>query len=160
MFFFFILLLTFMSKKWKCDVRASVRLCSLGPISSLPGWFRNKVPRVFFKPSLQKYYFKKHRPQCPGKLYLWDFVCQESQSKGQPKKRGLKKDYHVANIGDFMIERNQPRRSSQLTWPYVFACVIPLVTLQEKKIYIYCIWIFHKHSFFSQGDQASSPRES
>lgn len=67
----------------------------------LPDGFQNKALRLFSNLT-SKYYFKEYRPQCPGKLYLWDFVCQESQSTGQPKKkkkgRGKKKDCHVASL--------------------------------------------------------------
>lgn len=65
----------------------------------LPGGFQNKAPRVFSNLT-SKYYFKEYRPQCSEKLYLWDFVCQESQSAGQPKKKKgrKKKDCHVASL--------------------------------------------------------------
>lgn len=59
----------------------------------LPGGFQNKDRQV-----ISKYYFKEYRPQCPEKLYPWDFVCQESQSTGQPKKGNEKKDCHVASL--------------------------------------------------------------
>lgn len=56
----------------------------------LPGGFQNKAPRVFSNLT-SKYYFKEYRPQCPEKLYLCDFVCQESEYRAEKKKRRKKK---------------------------------------------------------------------
>lgn len=94
----------------------SVHMCSLGPSPSLV----NSKTRFleFFPTSLQSTILKNTDRNAPGKLYLWDFVCQESQSTGQPKKkRGREKKRLPCGLfmADFMIEQKQIRRCSQHT---------------------------------------------
>lgn len=117
-----------------------------------PGGYQNKVPRVF-SDLTSKYHFKEYRPQCPEKLYLWDFVCQESQSSGQPKKKGRKKKIAMWPLYGWLYDRaktDQTQIPAHVPGsdhpPCVSARAAAPVTLKEEKPLLcwspifFCFW--------------------